>query len=135
MEIQLQNDFGLNVKVVALLLMEWFMWEATEMIMIIGQDWATQVTNIFGNFHENYEFNYFFFEKTQAGAMMIFCHISKNPWTNKILRNCLKIQKYIQQRVSHCTFHLFTRILNIECQFSNFETFCVHNIHQILCRN
>ena len=30
------------------------------MTMIIGQDWATQVINIFGKFHENKEFNYFF---------------------------------------------------------------------------
>ena len=31
------------------------------MTMIIGQDWETQVIYIFGNFHENKKFDYYFF--------------------------------------------------------------------------
>ena len=61
--------------------------------------------------------------------MMIFCHISKNPWTNKILRSCLKTKKFIQMRVSHCTFHLIYPG-NKNWIFMNYKYFC--GVHQIL---
>ena len=64
--------------------------------------------------------------------MTIFCHISKNPCTNKIPRNCLKIQKYIQQRVSHCKFHLIYPDNKHWVSILEFWNFWVHNIHQTL---